>query len=214
MSALRTLLRKEALLELRQRTTLGGILLYVLGLVFVTGLALGGSVPPRVWIVLLWLLLALSALGALTRSFVSESPGQLLLLYQWGSATEILVAKLLYNWAVLGLVCLSATGVYAILMGGHSANPLHMGMVVLVGAAGLAGTLTPVSALVARAGGQFTLMAVLSLPLLVPQLLVLIEATDYVLGGVSPVRPLLTGLGLTAVSVCLGLLLFGFVWQE
>lgn len=214
MRPILALLHKEALLELRQRTTLGGIALYVAALVFVTGLTLGGKVPPRVWIVVLWLLLALSALGALTRSFVAETPGQLLLLYQWARASDILLAKLLYNTAIMWGVSLPAAGLYSLLIGAYADDLGGFIWVLLAGGLGLASSLTPVSALVARAGGQFTLMAVLSLPLLVPQLLVLIQATDSVLRGELSVQPLYTSLGLSGVATALGLLLFGYVWQE
>lgn len=214
MKLVAILLHKEWLLERRQRTTLGGIALYVAALVFVTGLTLGGKASPRVWNVVLWLLLALSALGALTRSFVAETPGQLLLLYQWASAWQILLAKLAYNTFLMWVLALPAAGLYSVLIGGFEGSIGLFCLVLLAGGLGLASALTPVSALVARAGGQFTLMAVLSLPLLVPQLLVLIRATRQVLLDSAPTQTLLTSLGLSGVAIALGLLLFGFVWRE
>jgi heme exporter protein B len=214
MQGYTTFLRKEWLLERRQRTTLGGVLLYVLALVFVTGLVLHGQLSAQSWTVVLWLLLSLSALGALTRSFVSETPGQLLLLYQWGSATAILLAKLTYNTLVVVGYSIPAALLYAFLLGNEVVDVAAFGLALLLGALALSSTLTLTSALVARAGGQYTLMAVLSLPLLVPQLLVLIRITIGAVLGVARYTEMLTSLGLSGVAVGLGLLLFPYLWQE
>lgn len=209
-----TFLLKEALLERRQRTTLGGILVYVLGLVFLAGLVLHGSLSEKAGVVLFWLLLTFSAIGALTRAFVAESPGQLALLYQWGSAGELLLAKLCYNTAVVLVYSVPAALLYSTLVGLSVADVPLFGLGLVVGAVGLAGPLTLTSALVARAGGQYTLMAVLSLPLLVPQVLTLIRIAEGAVLGVDRWAAVGISLGLSTVSVALGLVLFPLLWRE
>ena len=77
------LLRKEFLLEFRQRYAMSGIVLYVFSMIFVVYIA-SIKVPPPVWNVLFWLIVLFASINAVVKSFVQESGArQPVLLPDW-----------------------------------------------------------------------------------------------------------------------------------
>lgn len=63
------LLRKEFLLEFRQRYAISGIVLYVFSMIFVVYVA-SIKVQPPVWNVLFWLIVLFASINAVVKSFV------------------------------------------------------------------------------------------------------------------------------------------------
>jgi heme exporter protein B len=72
------LLKKETLLELRQKYALGGILLYVASTVFVVKLSFLKT-APEVWNALFWIISLFASLNAVVKSFVQENSAAFLL---------------------------------------------------------------------------------------------------------------------------------------
>jgi len=152
-------------------------------------------------------------INAVAKSFLGEPATQLNYLYQLASATAVILAKLIYNGLLMIALALLCFGLYLLLLGNPFPDVRLMLPVVGVGALGLAAGTTLLSGLVSRANNRATLMAVLSLPVLLPQTLLLIrlshKASLNVLG-----RP---DLGMEAliltVLVALSLLLFPYFWR-
>jgi len=67
-----TLLRKEFVIEFRQRYAISGIVLYVFSMVFVVYIA-SIKVQPQVWNILFWLIVLFASINAVVKSFVQES---------------------------------------------------------------------------------------------------------------------------------------------
>ena len=213
----RAVLAREWLIERRQRYALYGLGLYVLATVVVATLGLrAGRAPgdPAVWAVVLWLLLVYAALTAVAKSFVAERPGQLALLYAWVSPTALMAARLIYNSLLLLGLSLVALLAYGALAGWPGPLAGLLGVVGL-GALALAGVLTLSSALASRASHSSTLMAVLSLPLLVPQLLTVVRmSTRWALGaGQAPADWVALG-ALALLPALVSLLLYPLLWRE
>ena len=72
------------------------------------------------------------------------------------------------------------------------------------------------SALAARAGGNGTLMAVLSFPLVIPLLYLLVNAGGYAVGLQSGLETsyLLLALAIDLLALAVGLVLFPFIWRD
>jgi len=87
----------------------------------------------------------------------------------------------------------------------------------LLGAVGFATTLTLVSGIAAKAGGNgATLMAILSFPLMVPMLLLLIKVSKNALDGLDrglSQQSILTLLALNMIVGATSYLLFPFLWR-
>ena len=215
-----TLLAKDFRLEWRQRAALGGLLLYVGSTVFVCFLSFslrGGTPPPPAWNALLWVILLFAGLNAVAKGFMQESAGQRLYYYTLVRPQAVILAKMLYNTLLLMAVALLGSLLYTVFLGNPVQDaPLFVANL-LLGAVGFATTLTLVSGIAAKAGGNgATLMAILSFPLMVPMLLLLIKVSKNALDGLDhsvSQQSLLTLLALNLIVAATSYLLFPFLWR-
>ena len=215
-----TLLAKDFRLEWRQRAALGGLLLYVGSTVFVCFLSFslrGGTPPPPAWNALLWIILLFAALNAVAKGFMQESPGQRLYYNTLVRPQAVILAKMMNNTLLLMVVALLGLFLYTVFLGNPIQDlPLFVANL-LLGAVGFATTLTLVSGIAAKAGGNgATLMAILSFPLMVPMLLLLIKVSKNALDGLDrglSQQSILTLLALNMIVGATSYLLFPFLWR-
>lgn len=214
----RALLVKEVQLEWKQKYALNGLLMYALSMVFVVALVTQGKLPPQAWNAVFWIMLLFVAVNAVAKSFMGETTGQLLYLYNLASARSIIGAKLLYNCLLLTFISM-ITVVFSLLFSGNSeiGNPLLYIVYIIAGSFGFAGNLTLVSAIASRAQNKSTLLAVLSFPLVVPQLLVCIVGSGKAIQGMSwadSFEYLVFSAGLFGIIAVVSFILFPFLWRE
>ena len=89
------LLRKEFLLEWREKYAIGGILLYVISTVFVVFLSFANApINPLVWTVLLWIIILFAAINAVVKSFIQESGSRQLYYYTLLDPYQVLFSKM------------------------------------------------------------------------------------------------------------------------
>ncbi|HMX40892.1 MAG TPA: ABC transporter permease, partial [Saprospiraceae bacterium] len=88
------LLRKEMVLEFRQRYAISGIVLYVFSMVFVVYAASVKVTNPQEWNVLFWLIVLFASINAVVKSFVQESGARQLYYYQLADPAMLLLAKM------------------------------------------------------------------------------------------------------------------------
>lgn len=214
------LMRKEFLLEWRQRYALNGMLLYIVGAVFVCYLSFNarpGQLTPIVWNTLFWLILLFTAINAIAKSFVQERAGRQLYYYTLASPQQIILAKIGYNTALMLVLALLGFSVYAFVLG----NPVHdVGMYLLtlvLGAVGFAASLTLVSGIASKAENPATLMAVLSFPIILPLLLMLLKLSKNALDGLDRSAnwdEIGVLLAIDVIVLTLSWLLFPFLWRS
>lgn len=214
------LLAKDFRLEWRQRTALGGLMLYVGSTVFVCFLSFslrGGAPPPPAWNALLWVILLFAALNAVAKGFMQESAGQRLYYYTLVRPQAVILAKIIYNALLLMVVALLALFLYTVFLGNPIQNLSLFTANLLLGAVGFASTLTLLSGIAARASGNgATLMAVLGLPLLVPMLLLLIRVSKNAMDGLDwsvSQGPVATLVALNMLVGAASFVLFPFLWR-
>ncbi len=214
------LMRKEFLLEWRQRYALNGMLLYIVGAVFVCYLSFNarrGQLTPIVWNTLFWIILLFTAINAIAKSFVQERAGRQLYYYTLASPQQIILAKIGYNTALMLVLALLGFTVYAFVLG----NPVHdIGMYLLtlvLGAVGFAASLTLVSGIASKAENPATLMAVLSFPIILPLLLMLLKLSKNALDGLDRSAnwdEMGVLLAIDVIVLTLSWLLFPFLWRS
>ncbi len=214
------LMRKEFLLEWRQRYALNGMLLYIVGAVFVCYLSFNarrGQLTPIVWNTLFWIILLFTAINAIAKSFVQERAGRQLYYYTLASPQQIILAKIGYNTALMLVLALLGFTVYAFVLG----NPVHdisMYLLTLVlGAVGFAASLTLVSGIASKAENPATLMAVLSFPIILPLLLMLLKLSKNALDGLDRSAnwdEMGVLLAIDVIVLTLSWLLFPFLWRS
>ncbi len=214
------LMRKEFLLEWRQRYALNGMLLYIVGTVYVCYLSFNARpdlLTPIVWNTLFWIILLFTAINAIAKSFVQERAGRQLYYYTLASPQQIILAKIGYNTALMLVLALLGFTVYAFVLG----NPVHdIGMYLLtlvLGAVGFAASLTLVSGIASKAENPATLMAVLSFPIILPLLIMLLKLSKNALDGLDRSvswDEIGVILAIDVIVLTLSWLLFPFLWRS
>lgn len=211
------LLRKEFMLEWKQKYAFNGLIMYVLCMVVVISLAFVNKLNPLTWNIIYWIIMLFVAINSVAKSFLSESSGQSLYLYGIASPRAIILSKLIYNLFLLGIVSTVALFSYSFLSEVRVENMGLMVLVTLMGSAAMSANLTLVTAIASKAANRGTLMAVLSFPLLIPVLLVLIRLSRYAVegldAGLSADSYLMLG-GITGVLTVVSVILFPFVWRD
>ncbi|MBK7408232.1 MAG: heme exporter protein CcmB [Saprospirales bacterium] len=212
------LLHKELTLELRQKYALGGILLYVLATVYVVYISFV-KVDPANWNTLFWIIILFASVNAVARSFLQEHSGRQLYYYTLANPIAVLVAKILYNFLLLLLLSVLTLGAYSVVAGYLIRQPVPFLWAVLLGSLGFSIALTFVSAIASKASNASTLMAILSLPLLIPILATVIrlaKASFIPKAGVMiPIKSdlyILAGIDMLLLGAAL--ILFSFLWRD
>ncbi|OIN58134.1 ABC transporter permease [Arsenicibacter rosenii] len=213
-------MRKEFLLEWRQRYALNGMLLYIVGAVFVCYLSFNARrnlLTPIVWNTLFWIILLFSAINAIAKSFVQERAGRMLYYYTLASPQQIIIAKILYNTVLMLVLAGLGFGVYAFVLGNPVNDiPLYIAALVL-GAIGFAGSLTLIAGIASKAENSATLMAILSFPVVLPLLLMLLRVSKNALDGLDrsvSLDEVSILLAIDAIVLALSWMLFPFLWRS
>ncbi len=210
------LIVKEIKLELRNKYALGGILIYVVSTVFVSYLSFKQIINPATWNALFWIILLFASINAVAKSFINESGGKMLYLYTLTGPQAVILAKIIYNsllLIVLSGLCLCA---YTLFIGNLIGDlPLFL-IVLLMGSMGFSSLLTMVSAIASKTSNNFTLMAILSLPIMLPLLMVLIKVSKNAIDGLElwDWNSLLILAFLNVIVISLSYLLFRYLWRD
>lgn len=219
---IRILIRKEILLELRQRYALNGMLLYIISTVVVCYFGFGpnsGALAQESWAwnTLFWIILLFTAINAIAKSFAQERQGRLIYYYTLASPQSIIVSKIIYNSLLMLLLSLTGYAIYSVVLG----NPVEDNLLFLInmglGAVGFSSTLTMVSGIAAKAGNNSVLMAILSFPVMIPLLLLLIKVSKNAMDGLgwsASGNEVITLAAINAIVLAVSYILFPYLWRS
>ncbi len=211
------LVQKELKQELRQKYALGGIILYVVSTVFVCYLSFRSIIDKPTWNALFWIILLFASINAVAKSFIQESKGRQLYYYTLVSPQAVILSKIIYNallMMVLSIVCFL---VYSLFIK-NVVDDIPMFLFTLaLGSIGFAAVLSMVSAIASKTNNNFSLMALLSFPMLIPLLLSLIKVSKNAVDGLDrslsfPYFGVLMLINL--MVVILSYLLFPYLWRD
>jgi len=222
LSAVRLLVWKDLLLELRTKEILTAMAVFALLAAVVFNFAFYPSPAQAAALLpgMLWVTLAFAATLGLSRSFVLEREQQCLealrlfpvdrsLIYLGKAAANLLFLLLV---AVLILPAMAALSGIAL-----GSRLLPLAAVLLLGGVGLVAVGTIFSAMSVHTRIREVLLPVLLFPIASPVLIAGVKATAGILAG-WPLRAVLPGLRILAafdlVFVVLGYLLFEFLLEE
>lgn len=210
------LVAKEIKLELRNKYALGGILLYVVSTVFVSYLSFKQIIVPATWNALFWIILLFASINGVAKSFIGETRGRLLYLYTLTSPQAVILSRILYNSLLLLLISILALGVYILFIGNLIQDPALFLLVLLLGSFGFSSLLTMVSAIAAKSNNNFTLMAILSFPIMMPLLIVLLKLSKNAIDGLEhwDLNYLSVLFFINIIIVALSYLLFRYLWRD
>jgi len=214
------LLALEWRLDRRQKHAWGSLALYVVSTVYTCHLGVKRLSSVATWNALFWIILLFAAFNALARSFQREDGGRQLYLHTLAHPRNVVLARTLYNAVTLVLLSLISLATYVLFIGDRALAEADMGLFIatmLLGAIGLACTLTLIAAIAARAGSGPGLMAILGFPIVLPLLLATLRASKLALDGVawSTVSNYLLAIGaLDVLAVSLSAILFPYLWRD
>ncbi len=107
------LLRKDLVLEFRQRYALFSILLYVVATVYISYLIFSNIKDVRTWSALFWVILVFAAINSAGKSFSNESENRFWYYFQLASPQAIIISKIIYNTLLLWVISLITYLVYS-----------------------------------------------------------------------------------------------------
>jgi len=215
-SPLITLVKKDLLIEWRQKHTLFGVLLYVGATVFVVYM-MAGQPETKVWNALFWLTQLFVAVNSVAKSFLQEHPNRFRYYFILVRPSTFLLAKMIYSISLLLAMSIVSLLLFSILLGFPVIQTALFVVVTAVGSISLSAVFTFLSAIAARANQNAALMAVLGFPLVTPVLMIL---SNLAIKAISPVyQPGWWALAGTLVLldvlvIVLGVILFPFLWKE
>lgn len=204
------------LLEIRQQYSFYGVLLYVAATIFVLWLAMGQP-EINVWNGLFWMIQLFVCVNAVAKSFLAESKGRMLYFYSIAGARDFIIAKLVFNVLLMGIMTLTSWFLFSVFLGNPVLRWWQFLGITLLGGTSLSLVFTFLSAIAARAQQNAALMAIMGFPLIIPQLMLLMKLSnivfsDVVQGGLIQMVLLLAGLDVLVVA--LAIILFPFLWKD
>lgn len=212
------LIKKDFLLEIRQKYALNAILLYVVSTVFVVQLSFGRIIDETSWIALFWIILLFAAFNAVSKSFVQEHTARRLYYFMIAAPVSIVLSKIVYNSLLMVSLGFLSLGLYVLFLGMPDFNPWLLYPSFVLGCVGLASALTMVSAIASSAGNNAALMAVLGFPVVIPLLLLVINSFKLALqeniSALQMIKSLTSLFLIDAVVVILAVILFPYLWRK
>ena len=211
------LIRKEMLLEWRQRYAIGGMLLYVIATVFICYLSFRNIVEVNTWNALFWIIILFASINSSAKSFLQESKGRMLYYYTLASPQAFVLAKIIYNALLMLILSLICFGFYSLFMGNIVDNlPLFL-LIIVLGSVGISSLLSMMSAIASKANNNFTIMAILSFPIIMPILIVIIRLSQNTIDGTDfayNLKYFFVLLSLDVIVIALAYLLFPYLWKD
>ncbi len=211
------LIQKELLIEWRQRYALGGILLYVVATVFICYLSFKNIIEVNTWNALFWIIILFASINACAKSFLQESRGRMLYYYTLTSPQAFVLSKIIYNAILMLILSLICFAFYSLFMGNIVENlPLFL-LIIVLGSIGISSLLSMMSAIASKANNNFTIMAILSFPIIMPILIVIIRLSQNAIDGTDfyyNLKYFSMLFSLDVIVIALAYLLFPYLWKD
>jgi heme exporter protein B len=211
-----TLIKKDVLLEFRQQYSFYGVLLYVVSTIFVLYLSMGQP-ENMVWNGLFWMMQLFICVNAVAKTFLQEGKGRQLYFYSICSPVYFILARMIFNAALMLVMNLISLLLFIILLGSPLAHPFLFLGISCFGACSISLVFSFLAAIAARAQQNAALMAILGFPLIIPQLMLMMRLStlafsDVFQSGLKSIVLLLACFDI--MVVLLSVILFPFLWKD
>jgi heme exporter protein B len=216
-------LGKELTSELRSRVALNAVGLFGLTTLIAVAYQIGPyhiqeQDRPHLLAALLWVILFFAATSGLARVFVKEEDAHTAKTLRLAARPlAVFAGKFLFNLILLSALYAFIVPLYCALMGYSVQGIASLALLLACGAVALSATSTMVAAIISRASGSTTLFAILSVPLVLPLLVMLIQGTRAAAGSaaIAAVLPALRGVvSLGGATLIISVYLFPVVWHD
>ena len=203
------------MLEIRQQYSFYGILLYIIATIFVLYMTIQQP-EPKVWNGLLWVIQLFICINAVAKSFLQETRGRMLYFYSIVNPRDFILAKLVFNSVLMLLMSFLSILLFSLFLGNPVEKAFQFVGLVLLGGWGLSLVFTFLSAIAAKAQQNAAIMAILGFPIIIPQLMMLMQLANSAFSDkiVIASSTLLLLIALDILVVLLAVILFPFLWKD
>lgn len=210
-----TLIKKDLLLEVRQQYSFYGILLYVVATIFVLYMTIREP-EANVWNGLFWVIQLFICINAVAKSFLQETRGRMLYFYSIVNPRDFVLAKLVFNSILMLLMSFLSIILFTLFLGNPIEKTFQFIGLVLLGGWSLSLVFTFLSAIAAKAQQNAAIMAILGFPLIIPQIMLLMQLSNSVFSDTATIASstLLLIVALDILVVMLAVILFPFLWKD
>jgi len=197
-----------------------GIVLYLLSTTFICYLIFslrGNAMNALTWSALYWIIVLFSGVNSVAKSFIGEKKGVDIYLYSVADPHNIILAKIIYNALLCGLMSVICFGLFALFFGNPIVDMTTFWIVLLLASIAFSGALTMLSGIASRSGNSNVVMAVLSFPVIISTLLLVVKITKNCIDDLDPSisnPDLLSLAAIDALLIALSYVLFPFVWKS
>jgi len=217
---IKTQIKKDLSLEFKSLESLAGILLFLVATIYTCFLTFKKIPNAEVWNALFWIIIIFSGFNALSGSFKNESGGKHLYLYFLINPRALILAKILYNTALMLFLSISSLLVFILFLGFSVIEQVNFGSFIvglILTSMAFSGILTIISAIGSQLDFKGGIMTVLGLPLLFPLILISQKYSAQALAGVTVFGNMNFLLGLLTLNVAVVILsyvLFPYLWKQ
>lgn len=220
LRGVKILLAKEFVLELRRKSVISGIALYLLSLIFICYLTFSlrhNAINEATWSALFWLTILFSVVNTVAKSFIGEKHGVSIYYFSITSPHLIIISKIIYNTILCFVLSIAGYVLFQIFIDNPVEDHAIFLLTLLLTSIGFSGALTLISGIASKANNSNILMAVMSFPVLIGILLMAIRITKNVLDGIDPSASydeLFNLLAINGILTTLAYLLFPYIWRS
>lgn len=220
LRSVKILLAKELTLELRKKSVISGIGLYLISLIFICYLTFKlrqAVISETTWSALFWLTILFSVINSVAKSFIGEKKGLSIYYYAVASAQSIIISKIVYNAILCFILSLAGYFLFNIFIHNPVEDHLLFAAMLILTSVGFAAALSLISGIASKANNSNILMAVLSFPVVISILLMAIKITKNILDGLdrsASYDELLNLLAINCIMTVLAYLLFPYIWRS
>jgi heme exporter protein B len=214
------LFKKEITLELRKKSAIAGLLLYLFSTSFIAYLTFRlrtDLVTPLVWSALFWIIVLFSSVNAIAKSFMGEQKGREIYYYSIAGPSAILISKLLYNLLFGAIMGFIGWILFYFLLGNPIFDLSIFAITILLVSFGFAASLTLLSAIASKANNNTVLMSVLSLPVVISILLMATKISRNCIDGLgwsASADELVILLAINCLVAATSYILFPYIWRS
>ena len=214
------LLKKEFVLELRRKSVISGLGLYLFSLTFICYLTFNlhqNTISSNTWSALFWLTILFSVVNSVAKSFIGEKKGTLIYYYTIASPQQIIVSKFLYNTILCLVISLAGYVLFSVFIFNPVQDQITFLTCLFLTSFGFSASLSLISGIAAKANNSNVLMAVLSFPVVISILLMAVRLTKNTLDGLdASISPdeILNLLAINCITGALAYILFPYIWRS
>jgi len=207
---------KELTLLFRNKGTYGGVLLFLISSVLIVYHIAGASNNIETFNAIIWIILLFSVTTSVTANFGNENDSINIYNYSIISPLAYIFSKIMFNVFISIVLALLTKALFYLFFNFMPEKLLLYLIALLSGVIGFSLIITFTSAISVRAGGNFTLTAILSFPLIFPVIITANKLTiqSLTVSGIFEINVLLQSLLLNFLIFLLIIVLFPYLWKE